>query len=796
MLALTSMAVGLTPLKPVPYSVKKSLRFDSNVSAYLNRTFQSGGNRKTWTFSCWVKQGTIGSLDATVSQGLFGSNPNGVGASTPAAYIGLNNTLASAQNDGGFTVWSRSSSGTQMSLTSTRVFRDVGGYYHVVVAMDTTQATAANRTKVWINGEEITTWTTATYPVQNTDLQWNLAQTHTIGHMPLSTNWARYLNGYLADVVFVDGQYLTANNFGERNTETGAWVPKRYTGTYGTTGFYLPFSDGTSTTTLGHDLSGNANNWTLNNFSVAAGVNNDWLDDSPTNNFCTLNLFRTSFATISDGSLKYTVSGGLGNSAITASHAFSSGKWYWEVNVISDIPGYTQIGIAGSSVTANPPNPGYEYISSGTKRTNAGGLVAYGATYTTNDVVGVALNLDAGTLEFYKNGVSQGIAYTGISGEFMPYVGMSYGGGSSGYINFGQRAFAYTPPTGFKSLCAANLPEPTIKNGKKHFGVVIHTTDGSATQVFTGMGFKADFLWSKSRANAYSHRLFDSIRGVTKHLITDSTGAEVDDPLKLLSFDDDGFTLGSNIGVDTRVMWGWKAGGTPVANTDGTITSQVSVNPTAGFSIVTYTGNGQQDGNATVGHGLGVPPAMVIVKGRTVASEWPVWHKDLNNNDQSAYIVLNTTARWVNADTRFRNQTSSIITLSSQSPVNALNATYVAYCFAEIPGYSKFSKYVGNSLASGPFVYCGFRPAFVMIKRINVAGNRWATYDSARVKHNPVNKLLEVQSAIAEVSTTTPLDFLSNGFKVRGVDAFANASGSTYIFAAFAETPFKYSNAR
>jgi hypothetical protein len=333
--------------------------------------------------------------------------------------------------------------------------------------------------------------------------------------------------------------------------------------------------------------------------------------------------------------------------------------------------------------------------------------------------------------------------------------------------------------------------------------------DSTSSRSITGINFTPDLVWDKIRSSAFDHMLFDSVRGAGtgKDLSSNATAAEGTKSSYgfLNSFNSDGFTV--NVGTDpsfpyaafnqsgqTYVAWAWNAGsGSSSSNTDGSITSTVSVNASAGFSVVTYTGTGA---NATVGHGLGVAPSFVIVKSRSQTSNWMLWHSTLTGND---YIELNTTTGAQSAATMWNSSvpTSSVINLGSFSFVNGSGITQVAYCWSEIAGFSKFGKYTGNGSADGTFVYLGFRPKYVLMKRADASGTSWIVWDSVRGSYNLNNADLFPNLADAEfTSTTDTIDMLSNGFKLRGTGSGSNASGGNFIYAAFAESPFRNSLAR
>jgi hypothetical protein len=335
---------------------------------------------------------------------------------------------------------------------------------------------------------------------------------------------------------------------------------------------------------------------------------------------------------------------------------------------------------------------------------------------------------------------------------------------------------------------------PTINRGDDYFQAVTYTGNGS-TNTITGLRFQPDFVWVKGRSGATDHALYDSVRGTTKDLVSNSTAAETTQATGLTAFNSDGFTLGAlakmNTNAATYVAWCWKAGTSSSSNTSGSITSTVSVNTTAGFSVVTYTGTGA---NATVGHGLGVAPKMIIVKNRGSAVAWAVWHTSIANTQ---YLVLNTTAVATTGATWWNSTspTSSVFSVGTSTSTNASTNTYVAYCWAEIAGFSKFGSYTGNGSTDGVFIYLGFRPEFLMIKTTSQV-NEWIVVDSARATSNVIGNYLLASTSAAEDSGYTLVDFVSNGFKMRNSFGGWNGSSENIIYMAFAENPFKNANAR
>jgi hypothetical protein len=643
-----------------------------------------------------------------------------------------------------------------------------------------------------------------------------------LGAQYINGSASNYLDGYLTEINFVDGQSLTPSSFGAFDS-TGVWQPIAYTGTYGTNGFYLNFSDtsGATATTIGKDYSGNGNNWTPNNISVTAGATYDAMIDSPTNyatgtaygigNYATLNpLSYYLSATLSNANLSVSL-GTTGNSRATLAPV--TGKWYAEYTCTS-AGGYSGTGLWIGSAAADFSTPfmSVSYYSNGQTYNNSTfSYVSYGASWTTNDLIGVAWDCDTQQVTFYKNGVSQGtLTSPSISvttgGAGFAFIPSSYLSGvtSTFSVNFGQRPFAYTPPTGFKALNTANLPTPTITNGAQYMAATTYTGTGATLAISNGANtttnttFQPDFVWAKGRSVAYDSRLFDSVRGVQKSLISNLADAEVSPTSGVTSFDSGGFTLGSYIGTNqsaaTYVAWQWKAGGTAVTNTAGTITSSVSANTTSGFSVVTYTGTGA---NATVGHGLGVAPSMIIVKSRANATDWIVGHSSLNFGTDAWmwYLSLNLTTAQTTTALTWNNTapTSTVFSLGSSSNTNPA-ATMVAYCFAAVAGYSAFGRYNGNGSTDGTFVFCGFRPRYIMIKRTDSTGD-WSIIDTSRSTYNQTDNVLWANLSNAD-SAGQGTDILSNGFKLRSTGLITNASGGTYIFAAFAENPFNISRAR
>jgi len=790
------------------YQISRSVRTRSSATAYFNRTPASAGNRTTFTWSGWVKRGGL-----TGNQNIFGPYTNSTGSGTYGVLRFVDGNLAAFDYTNGTINW---------QLATTAVYRDPSAWYHIVFAVDTNQATASNRLKIYINGVQVTDFTTATYPSINYQGQWNNALIHYISTTPVAS---QYFDGYLTEMNFIDGLQLTPSSFGSINAATGVWQPIKYTGTYGTNGFYLNFSDNSSNTatTIGKDNSGNGNNWTPNNISVTAGVTYDSMLDVPTlyadtgngrGNYCVLNpLYIAGGGTFANGNLQVVTGTSTAGRAISTM-GILSGKWYWEITPTSIPAGGVSIGVVPIPTTNDSGTVGnnaseYGYLSGGTKFNNSTST-AYGASYIANDVIGIALDLDGGTITFYKNNTSQGTAFSSITATtYIPAVSDTSSSDTATLVaNFGQRPFTYTPPTGFVALNTQNLPTPTISNGANYMAATTYTgtnATASISNAVNSISFQPDWVWIKSRSTTGNNGLVDSVRGNYKVLYSNLTLAEETNTAGtgVTAFSSNGFTLGTdpttsanmNANGTTYVAWQWKAGTTSASNTSGTITSTVSVNATAGFSVVTYTGTGA---NATVGHGLGVAPKMIIVKHRNAIDGWVVYHSSLTS--AAYYLLLNDTAAQTLNSTVWNSTapTSSVFSVGTITNTNQSTGTYVAYCFASVAGYSAFGSYAGNNSTDGPFVYCGFRPRFVLIKNISSAVALWEILDTSRDTYNPAGYELYPNLSSAEGNASGAggdIDFLSNGFKLRRPTTELNVA-NTYIYACFAENPFKLSLAR
>lgn len=789
------------------FAVKNSVRFSKDSSAYLFRTPGVAGNRRKFTLSTWIKRNKFSSGTSVAIFSAYSGNSD-------SGYAAIGFLSDDRLYVGGYS--------TNYRWTS-RYFRDPAAWFHLVVRVDTTVVSpASDRVKIYINGTEETAFDITNNPGQDFDFPICNTIAHNIGRADPAAGAADYLDFQIAETIFVDGQALDPSSFAETNSTTGMYVPKRYTGTYGTTGFRLDFFDDTSATSsaLGKDRSGNNNDWSMNGISVGVSsqdVDANVLADSPSvyndglygrGNACTWNsLLKPTNVTFGPGNLTVVKSTASDTPSVVGTQARNAGKWFWEITITA-LSGIAFVGVTKIPNSQLPAgrfcdnsNEGFGYRSDGQKETG-GVAAAYGASYTVGDVVGVALDMDAGSVTFYKNGASQGSAYTGLTGDWAP--AFSIGSGSNSYTikaNFGQRTFKYSVPASHLALNSFNIPAPTIPKSNAHMDAYTYAGTGSSNAI-TALQFQPDIVWIKQRSlPADAHAIYDSGRGVTNEL---ELGALAESVVAqgLTAFGANGFTVGTDGSVNESgfnfVSWNFKANGAGSANAVGSISSTVSANATAAIAHVRYTGTGA---NGTVGHGLGKVPSMMIVRSRSLGTDWVVYHKDADATPQNGRLFLNTNAGYSTGTNPFNSTapTSTVFSLGGTGiSVNNSAATYIAYLFAEIEGFSKFGKYIGNGSSEGPVVWCGFNPEFVLIKRADTTGP-WQLQDSARTPSNVGSALrATLFSNTTDADTLNSVydtDFLSNGFKIRASTADRNASGGTYIFAAFAKQPFKYARA-
>jgi len=789
------------------YDIANSLMFDQNDTPKLDRTPSSTGDRKTWTWSAWLKRSSLDDPNDWFFSSADSSERQSIAFYNDQFYFEHTNSSGS-----GF-------------LLSNRYFRDVSAWYHIVVVWDTTQATDSDRVKIYINGEQLAGFTggaggTGGYPTLNQQGEINNTSGVYIGNL-VSYSGYNY-DGYMSEVNFVDGQALTPSDFAKTNLSTNQWVAKKYVGSYGTNGFYLNFDDSSS---IGNDSSGNGNNFATTNL-VAADVKTD----TPTNNFATLNSVSpkknedgTSYTpTYRNGNLMST------NPPMSGESSFpipKTGKWYAEF-YITGTSGSLAAGIrnleglyspsrtsdfASYRIYAYTPNTafvgGKDINNVDTQLVNLSSYYNGGGPYE----IQYAYDADNGILKYFVSGVLVATeSSVDTSHQYAFFMSSTWNtAGGTWCVNFGQDStmhgnvtggsytdangygqFKYAPPADHLALCTANIPDPAIALPKEHFDTTLVSGNGSNRSI-TGLNFQPDFLWGKSRTNTLNYYLTDSVRGVNSQLYSDTSGSQGSESVIYTAFNSDGFSLGTgdmNTSGQNYVNWAWKAGGTAVSNGDGSVTSSVSANPSAGFSAVTWTNN-----NVTVGHGLSKAPELIIMKNREAAASWLVYSEPVGN---AHTLFLNTTDQQ-DAGSGYFNSTSPTASVFSVGTTGGtLTDDFVAYCFHSVENYSMVGLYRGNGDANGIYVYTGFKPQWLMVKQINSTRD-WIMYDNKRSEFNVMDDYLHPNlNNAGTTSGGVNVDFLSNGFKWRSANTAINVASGNYIYLAFAESPFKYSNGR
>ena len=805
--------------------INQSIRFRDGQRLVSSNTMPSGN----FTFSCWFKPAHFGSHTGRDAILTFGPNQS--------YQIGDPDT--SQPGGGRLMVVSNLNSGSIGPLSDGDL-TDVNAWYHIVIINE------SSTSRCYINGVKQSN--TANSPSGSSNI--------TIGSNSDSSQDDPLL-GYLAEVNFLDGTVIghtttdgrdIINEFGRFNVD-GIWVPKKVdeltAAQYGAKGFRLQFND---TTNLGDDSAptgGSGHTSTNDMTSAGFTADDDDYNDTPTNNHGTLNSHSTTtgsyqatnleFETDSHGSWK----GGRGT------FPMHSGKWYWEVTCGQDD---ALIGISSNTRAA----PGFigsageiAYHDNGQKFNASATGSAYGSTFKSGDVIGVAFDATAGKIWFSVNGTFQAsgdpaagtnAAFTSLADELYVPAIFNASAGTNIKFNFGQHNFSNTPPSGYKALATNNITRPKIRNGEEHFKTLIWSGDNTSPRTITGLDFQPDLIWTKRRTNSSaSHLLYDSIRefGSSKHLYTDDADGE--GSLLELNTEVGGFvsnnasngfvlTAGStnSIAVNgsglTYVGWCWKAGGAPTADNDnaagtqqdansvmvdgipndgtkggfaqGTIAvKKMSVNTRAKFSIVEFTGTNTA---GSIPHGLGAVPEWAVIKRTDAGGVWSVYHKSMGNQNKMDLENSGQMSAFGTSNV-FWNSTTPTSTLfhlgTGTGGANVASANYIAYIWAPVEGYSKFGEYTANNSSNGVMVPLGFRPAFVMVKKKSGANGSWSIYDNSRSTFNPNKNTLVADGPAVEVVSGNDMDFLSNGFKCRDNGSILNDSG-TFLYMAFAEHPF------
>ena len=810
-----------------PVTIDNSLRWPAS-GCQLQRTVGSPTDATKHTHAFWVKV-----------------NPTGTTQSLNSVYGNQSGYYStSAINSDGRIIFGLDPA---RSCYSTMVLRDPSSWLHILQVLDSTEASNSDRMKLYVNGVRQTSfsyyatvpsgWTGSYFATNGLILR--IGRTYTGGGFNSS------LLSYTSEYIFIDGQALDPTDFGQ--FQDGVWIPDTYAGTYGNNGYKLDFSNPSN---IGEDSSGNGND-----FSVTGLATHDVMPDSCTQNFATLNPLAKGSGTItfSEGNLKSSTAASLAPAEHGATFTIpKSGKWYWEASYTGATTNGAQatlmgimdtgtqtVGLSGNHLTTTTGDYVTYYSHNNAIYIN-NVLTNYTSQITTQTsaVVGFAVDMDNGHLWVHVNGTyingtpnfSTGgnkIASPDTTKTFLPFFSVNGGATLTWTANFGQDStfsgaitaggnadgngvgdFKYAVPSGFLAFANVNLPEPAIGPGQDtlaedNFVPYLFTADNTTPKSRTGVGFAPDFLWFKNRITGFSHNLYDTVRGVNKGLQTNNTNAENSYTL-LPSFDADGFTTSTdgatgnilNYSSDSYVAWSWKAGGTAVSNTDGSITSSVSANPDAGFSIVSWTGNNTT--NATAGHGLTTEPQMIIAKARTYSNPWQISIND-SVTGTAGYLTFGTGAiNTSNPEYLTLADSSTLIFPGYDNDTRYYNnriEDYVAYCFHSVEGYSKVGKYLGNGSSDGPMIFTGFQPSFLLTKESSSTSG-WNLRDNKRSPENVVNEALQANTSGAELTSGYDVDFLSNGFKLRTSLSDSNTSGQTYIYLAFAENPFKYANAR
>ena len=775
----------------------------------LTRTISSAGNRRTFILEVIFKRGGSASSFLTAYS-----------SGTDTFYFYLSGGQVYVQNYIG---------ANQIELKSDARLRDFSAWYHLIVAIDTTQSTEANRVKAWVNGVELT-WASSpqTFPTQNFETKWNTgSQEHQIGHSSTT-----YSPDYFARAAAYDGQTMTdpaTDGFGEYD-DNGVWVPLDVSGkTFGTTGFLI---EGGAAFTNGTDSSGNSQNFTKG--GTITDVDDTLTDKASDNfgNFCTLNPldFSQNAATLSEGNLKIV---GAGSHSTTKGTVFTdgAGKFVWECTVtemdtnVSLALMRTTDASTGSNKPGATSNSGFGLFdnqgSSSLSRFDGSNMVTGMSGMADGDMYHLEFNNDTGDVYIWRkasggtwtaensgNSVTSGAGKTALAGASVaPSVHVYQNSSATNpniiTFNFGATSFDKTPSSNYVSLNTANLAAPTVTDPSAFFQNVLYDGTGSTQSITLGgnSDMQPDFVWIKRRnVTGTNHMMFDSVRGATKFIGSDRTTAETTVADTLTSFDSDGFSLGADasgygVNVSTSsskyVAWCWKAGGSGSSNSDGDIASTVSVASHGGFSIVKYDpGSGGSAGD-TVGHGLSRAPNYIILKVLEAVGDqnWSVGSDDIGWTNN---LFLNLTNAKSAGSGPWNNTapTSSVFSIGSDRDNDA---AYIAYCFAKTPGLIACGSYTGNGSADGTYVVVdddgsGFKPSFIMIKRTD-STEGWHINDAARDPFNPLDLQLQPNSNGVE-SGSSYMDFTANGFKLRGTQGATNTSGGTYVYLAMAEHPF------
>ena len=824
----------------------QSLRLDGGTEITLDNAGSATSN-KISTISVWFKRAdeitNLAYLFHSKNDGSFGDGSNGLASFSITLDADDNISVVQYNGNPSFNA-NQYDFGVKLQ---NKIFRDMGSWYHLVVAIDTTQGSGttneADRIKMYVNGVQQTVVAISDGSgYQDFADENQLVAVNQDGEQRWggTVDDGTYAHVYLAEINVVDGLQLTPSNFGE--TKNGIWIAKApNVSEYGNHGYRLQFKEtgvgAGATNTVGADTSGKGNHFTTHSNIATYDCA---MPDSPENNFATMNKLVKGYGnnmTMQDGSLAL-VPTNVGSSYTVALGNFlmSSGKWYFEATC-ADWNNYCMIGIARETVDISSSGTAYGQtgvIAYGTQGEVYNESASSSGSYTDfldQEVIGVAVDMDSSTrtVKFYNN--NSLIATFNLSSAFdglgvVPLVSigpsltvkMNFGADSSfsGTKTSGSNEaqdgngigdFFYAPPSGYLACCTTNLAEPTLgpnsdNNTTDFFTTTYYAGTDDATRTFD-LGFVSDWAWFKGDSDGYGHQMYDSSRGAQKYFRSNTNAAEATNSEGVLDFDDSGNLL--KIGTDAFLnengtsvsLWTWRInGGTTATNSDGSADSTVQVNTTVGMSQVLYTGNATGAGaEQTIGHGLGVIPDVIMFKGRSFANyqDWYITHKGLADGT-STHIELNVSDA-EHGDADYMNQvapTASVFSLGYNFTTNKSGETYIAYCFKSVEGYSKYGSFIGNGSTDGTFVYLGFRPQLVIAK-CRSHSSSWHMVDATR-DNNPIGYYnADTGDAYQDYAH---YDLLSNGFKVRDNGTESNRDGGTFIYMAWANSPFKYANAK
>lgn len=835
--------------------IPQSLRFEEGGTHYLDFTpSQAGTDNKKYTISVWIKLAQGSGDFRTIFSSKNAGAGTGQGHNTYA--FGIDEDFEAYTENGG------------ANPNTTTKYRDRGSWAHYLIAYDSTQSTASDRVKLFVNGTRDTTLA-GTFPGLNSVMSSVNTNTRPQQIGKYVPGYTRHFNGYMADFHMVDGQALAPTYFGE--TKEGIWIPVKYedngTTSHGINGYHLTFQGtGTATTSqgttaqtnIGDDQSGNGNNFAVYNLAA-----HDVVPDSPENNFATFNSLHTVPATtFLEGNLRANVTNV--HKSVYATQTMKTGtgsnKYYFEAHAISGSANKFTIGLTDERNTQFQQSAGTNHIIAYSGHNSylygdAVGLYhnslrkngsvigsSLSSPFTGGDIAMIAFDAETGKVWVGQNGTwlnGSGTDSTtldlnnhdttvaigndrnylfGVSAENCNWIANfgqdpTFAGtkSSSGNSDGTTGSFYYSPPSGFIALNTENMQDPVIdpngttpENPTDYFDTQLWTGTGSG-QSLSNFSFQPDWLWFKHRNGGSDHAIFDSIRGVNAGLSSNNGNTEntnASSSQDLVSFDNDGFTTGTpsqygSLGSNTHtiVTWAWRGGGSASSNSNGTITSSVSANTEAGFSIVSYTGAGGS--SATVGHGLTAAPDYILLKARDAGEGWASqWNTPSMGPTKSTAINSTGSAATSSGEWNNTAPTNTVFTIGNQGRVNTLNKNYIAYCFHNVDGYSKVGQYRGNASTNGTFVYTGFRPAWVLMKNI-IDTTHWVIWDSKRGPYNVIDKSIYPSSSDGDQTGSAQyVDFLSNGFKLRQTHNSFNGSNDIHVYFAIAEQPFKYANAR